>query len=803
MTFRDYLQLAKKRLYSNKGMFFFNAVLSVVALLFIGFSIMVPQVMSHGRRTIEKSLAGDIEKYGVMSNSVDIYENENEQEYFRCLADAEEIESVGMWQYTGMGGLKTENSSRDYWADILEIHNRSLKTFDREETDYVQAVAISPQAMGINELNLLTGELEPEHAENQVLVYLGYNFREIPVGTVFSSEDNEDDITYVVAGILEENTTMLDWQALLMGSNSMQFSYGISLDNMILLRIRECDRGYLYLYNFFSSAEGYTYEDAAERVKEISEELGITVETDRLSNRVESVMGVTDWLVSEIERIAGLLFFSALIILLSSQLLTILRRKEELGVWISCGIHKRQIIGVLLLENTIKMLLAATIVIGIFTLFWKCMRFEQSVYHELRYVIYYNLDIFILLVASGMAVLISLVPIRYIYKISLHALVKGDWENDTGKKYRVFRDSSLISGLFIISFIATFFTAYYGLGLILEERMILEERENSFYEEVYLQMVFYSEEIIESREFPEPRVENGNVFIRCGLPIGDEILYVHPVDFLWKQGEILKETIEYQQDYLEGEVTGEPLCIIGNKYEKDTYRVGDAFYIKIYGVECRVIGRFADAAMKGMDQRCVVLADSLTDNDKGKLLFRGDSASVIYKKAERTVESEKNAFVQWIQEVNAPDAGGFTMRYSADSYDDGGIFEYFMPLYKKIFMGMLFLCFLNCAFLAYVWGGMHVYEYMLKRAMGFSAGMILRECIGRQLVYEAIALGGVAIVTMLYELIAGNPSVWWATISGGFGFVVLLFMLFGIVLSLLPLLWVMKTKPVNVLKCSE
>ena len=130
-------------------------------------------------------------------------------------------------------------------------------------------------------------------------------------------------------------------------------------------------------------------------------------------------------------------------------------------------------------------------------------------------------------------------------------------------------------------------------------------------------------------------------------------------------------------------------------------------------------------------------------------------------------------------------------------------FEYFMPLYQKIFIGMLFLCFLNCAFLAYVWGGMHVYEYMLKRTLGFSSGMILKECIRKQLVYEAMALGVVAVVTILYEIVVGNLSGWWTTISGGFGAIVLLFILFGIVLSLFPLVWVMKMKPATVLKCQE
>lgn len=803
MTFQDYCRLVRKRLYSSKGMLYFNIFLTVIALFFIGFSIMVPQVMSHGRRTIEKSLAGDIEKYGVMSNSVDIYENENEQEYFRCLVEAEEIESVGMWQYSGIGGLKTENSSRDYWADILKIHNETMKTFDAENTDYVQAVVMPSQTMEINRFDLLGGELESEIFDDYILIYLGYAFRDIPIGTVFSSGEGEEKISYVVAGIFEKDTTILDWQTLMMGSNSFQFSYGISLDNMILLRIRECDRGYLYLYNFFSCADGYTYEDAEKRVKEISEELGITVETDRLSNRVESVMGVTDWLVSEIERIAGLLFFSSVIILLSSQLLSLLRRKEELGVWISCGIEKRQIMRVLLLENGIKLLLSAGIVIGIFALFWKSMRFDESVYHELRYVIYYNLDISILLVALGMTVLVSLVPIRYIYKKPLCALVKGDWENGGGRKSRILRESPLISGLFIISFVASFLTVYYGLGLYAQSQMIFEEREKAYYQEAYVYPVFYSDEIREMKQFPVPQLECGNVYIRCGLPIGDEILYIRPVDILWKQGEMLSETVRYQENYREGEPVDEPQCIIGNRYEDDTFSKGEATYIKIYGIECRVIGKFADAAMKGMDQRCVVLADSLTEREIEKLLFRNDNASLIYKKAERVLESEKEAFIQWVDLIRDPESTGLTMQLFNESFDDGGVFEYFMPLYEKVFMGMLFLCFLNCAFLAYVWGGMHVYEYMVKRTLGYSSWMILRGCIGKQLLYEALALGIVAVITIIYEVIIGSITVWWETISGGFGFVVLLFMLFGIVLSLFPMLWVMKMKPANVLKCSE
>ena len=116
---------------------------------------------------------------------------------------------------------------------------------------------------------------------------------------------------------------------------------------------------------------------------------------------------------------------------------------------------------------------------------------------------------------------------------------------------------------------------------------------------------------------------------------------------------------------------------------------------------------------------------------------------------------------------------------------------------------MLILCFINCAFLAYFWGETHIYEYMLKRTMGYGRLRLFADVILQFAVFEAVSLGAVLLVTCGYELLGGNLVNWYDNLRLGFMQAVTIFVLFGVVLSLFPMIPVMKEKPAQILKNIE
>lgn len=803
MSFQNYWYLVKKRIFHNKFMLILNILLSAVALFFLAFSIGMPQTASHGKRGIEKSLAKNIEFYGVMDNrSADTYQNEHIDHYLARLCEAEEIDGAGMWSYFPLGDLQTKDAARDYWGEMVKLHNAGRKVF-REDGDStsIQSVMVSHNAMSISKFPLLKGEKDKEYPEEMVQLYLGYNFRDIPVGTVFSSGEGEYYFEYVVAGIMEQGSVIMD--GMISDTNGFTLSYVTPVDNMIVLRMRSMDRSYFTAANFFSVAEGYTYEEAALKVKEISDQYGIAVETEMLAHRMQRVMSVTDWILAKIGTLGIFLCVLSIFILFSVQILTLLHRKDEFGIWIYCGISKRQLMFVLFLENLIKLFCSAGIAFVLLHLYWKVLQLEPSVSYELRFV-FLNICLEILLFSFGMAVVSSVVPEMLIAGKPLQALVKGDWKESRVKK-RFFCDTSLVSWIFLLSMALSFLTMYYGLDLFRQERAVQRERKKGTYEESYEYNIVYREEVWNARHFKIPEIEKGNLFVGIRVPVGDETVHTDPVELLFVQKEEFLETIFYEESYLKGEVTGEPMCIVGSRYWKEIfYRNGNP-YLKICNIPCRVVGRYQEATLANIDNRMLVFADSLSENELEKLLFFENRVYFRYRKAKKEADSEKELFFAWGDEIYAPDSINPRAKNenARETYDDGSFYQAFMPFYQKVFAGMLGLCFLNCVFLAYTWGHLHYYEYMLKRTLGYTGGQILREITGRYLLYEALAFAAVMAAVLLYEQIFRQLSFWADALAGGFGLVAVSFAVFGLVLAFVPLFWIMRQKPANVLKCNE
>lgn len=423
----NYMFYIKKRLSGKRWMLILNIGVSSLALALLCAAVTIPQILLHGENMIRKSLGDDMSKYGVVRNGRDII-SENTSDYISEIYNAPEIDGVGTWVYGAFAHLTTVGEEANYWKEILKVQNSHVREFD-EDPNFVQIVYMAGQAFHINNLELYRGNADQVGTNEGYLLYLGYNFKDIPVGTVFVNEANG--ISYVVEGILQKNTSIVDEQALLWNLGGLKLSCSVAMDNMVLV-IAPYRDNYFSADFFFKCSDEYTYEEAAEKIKDISEKYGIQTETGRLQDRVDTVLSEVDWLLRAISELAGLLFFSAFIILLTTQLLTILFRKEELGVWLISGIDRKKIFRILLGENLIKMLLSSVLSFGIVLLFGKMasvsLNVSDSVAYELRYILWGSIPAFLLLSAVLTATLCSVIPIAYVKRKSIPEIVRGTWD---------------------------------------------------------------------------------------------------------------------------------------------------------------------------------------------------------------------------------------------------------------------------------------------------------------------------------------------------------------------------------------
>lgn len=365
---------------------------------------------------------------------------------------------------------------------------------------------------------------------------------------------------------------------------------------------------------------------------------------------------------------------------------------------------------------------------------------------------------------------------------------------------RLLKYNRFFSVLFLLSFFVSFIIMYYGLDLNRQLVQVSEVREGAVYRYGHEVRGSFAEDVGNSNDIKEGMTSGGNIIFRCDGPVGEGVINTDAIDVLWAQNEELSEPVKYEEYYLNGnaDAISVPKCIIGDAWEGETYVRNGIRYIKIFQIESCVIGEYVSNNFTGEDERCLVFKDSLSQEDLDKIVFDTGGIRVIYE-SNRSDETE--LFTEWVHtfftEENFQESEIETDVWASSG---GHKFSLFMSMYQKEYLGMLILCFINCAFLAYFWGDMHIYEYMLKRTLGYGKLRLLADIIFQFALYEAAALGAALLLTCGYELLCKDIVVWYENIRLGFLQMVLIFVLFGVLLSAFPMIPVMKLKPAGVLK---
>lgn len=365
---------------------------------------------------------------------------------------------------------------------------------------------------------------------------------------------------------------------------------------------------------------------------------------------------------------------------------------------------------------------------------------------------------------------------------------------------RLFKYNRFFSALFLLSFFVSFIIMYYGLDLNRQLAWVSEVREESVYRYRHGVRGIFAEDVRNSNDIKEGMTSGGNIIFRCSGPIGEGVINTDSINILWAQNEELSEPVKYEDYYLNGnaDVISVPKCIIGDAWEDETYVRNGIRYIKIFQIESCVIGEYVSNNFTGEDERCLVLKDSLSQEQLDKIVFDTEGTCVIY---ESNLSDETELFMKWLHTFFTEE-NFYELEMETDVGDSSGEsrFTVFMSMYQKVYWGMLILCFTNCAFLAYFWGDMHIYQYMLKRTLGYGKLRLLADIIFQFALYEGIALGAALLLTCGYELLRGNIVVWYENIRLGFLQMMLIFVLFGVVLSAFPMIPVMRLKPAGILK---
>ena len=290
----------------------------------------------------------------------------------------------------------------------------------------------------------------------------------------------------------------------------------------------------------------------------------------------------------------------------------------------------------------------------------------------------------------------------------------------------------------------------------------------------------------------------GNVYIDCETSVGPDTFDFISLYILVKKNEEIEEEIE-KKDYID-EIEGkEPFVYIGKGLKKYLIEKNNRQYIKITGEECVVGGFLEPLDFESKDRRCVMISPSLDYIKK----YLTNTLSLYYKSNIKDMEKE---FLKWLNKTNTNDNNNEDFS-SEIIYEDPDYAYTDIEEYKDIIWVILEIlivfCLINVAFLAYYWGKRQRYEYMLKRTLGYTRKQLFYEIFGQFCQLEVGSIVITFLLTFIYEIIFGSLETWLKNITYGFGILIFGFLVLGLFITLFPMIWILRSNPIDELRSNE
>lgn len=190
-------------------------------------------------------------------------------------------------------------------------------------------------------LSLAEGGLTPEQKQSKdmytVYLYLGSAYSGIPIGTVYQNNR----LTYIVAGILEEGSSWIA-NEVTEGNSVNDLTYGV-------VAICSEPAGSAKLY--YTAAEGYTLEDTTKAIRLYMQRQNISAGFSTIAGLFYNKRIEQGIFIEYLKEIAAVLLISAVLILLCIQSAVIMSNQSNYGIMYANGMMTGDLYGICILHK--------------------------------------------------------------------------------------------------------------------------------------------------------------------------------------------------------------------------------------------------------------------------------------------------------------------------------------------------------------------------------------------------------------------------------------------------------------------
>lgn len=345
MRFRTKVRFAIDMIVENPTHFIISILLSGAGLCLLGFTMLVYLAGNNGKRTAEEVLTQGIGHTGIVSNENFDFFSESGMNFRKEAYDSEIIHSIGSFNYGSI-------SDGDFSALLYNIQQGHAVNASDMFGDALQILWVDRELLTLCNLQyedyIPADQLDDSDKDIQYM-YLGYAYRDIPVGTIFKYNSMGVTIMYEVAGILKKDTGFAS-QDLLNAEDFTTLRSDINMNYEIIC----INDGPSYTGPWmFSVEKNYTLEEGMEELNRIAAANGIEIEVYSLQSTFDNVKQQTQVMQDSLLDMLMLILLVLVIVVTTLQIVQIFHQSHSYGILYSVGFLSLEIQAMMIIRNVI------------------------------------------------------------------------------------------------------------------------------------------------------------------------------------------------------------------------------------------------------------------------------------------------------------------------------------------------------------------------------------------------------------------------------------------------------------------
>lgn len=317
-----------------------SVLLCVICVTVIVFTSILSSGVAYAYNSVDALLTGGAEKAALVR-----IEDAN-GELIDELASQPEISAVGTYVSYPV----------DYLPDLVKIRNDALGSSENR----IDVINMSDKLMGFCNISLRSGEIITDIPdERTVYLYLGAGFKDVPLGTVYSTRWFD----YTVAGILSDGQRLLGTSlSSYIDQNRADYTFDGAYGILEVGRIASSNEMWL------CSAEEYDIDDAVEKAVLVANKYNEKLRYSTLRTIFERANEDVMVMKSIFSKLTPVLCIACIIMIICMQLSDIYGSFHEYGVLCSVGFTQSDLEKIMIIKNIITFVTAFIISLPLFIL---------------------------------------------------------------------------------------------------------------------------------------------------------------------------------------------------------------------------------------------------------------------------------------------------------------------------------------------------------------------------------------------------------------------------------------------------